>query len=132
LGLPAAARFYVQGFSKRTNLAVTLEVDDDLGRFGAETELALFRVLQESLTNIQKHSGSTTARLRLALDGNRVVLEVQDNGRGFAGPGNGDEMALGVGLSSMRERLEQLGGELVLQSNDGGTSLRAALPVTVA
>lgn len=132
-GLPAALKNYVDGFAQRTGIEVQLTVDPAVTRFARETELVLFRVLQESLTNIQKHSGSRQARIRLALADSQVVLEVHDSGQGFDVPdgGNGGGALLGVGVVSMRERLKQLGGELVLASGTGGTTVQALLPVTI-
>lgn len=127
-GLAAALTNYVEGFAKRTGIEVQVEVCPDVGRFSRETELVLFRVLQESLTNIHKHSGSQAARLRLALADGQVVLEIHDCGKGLVV----SDRVNGVGVASMRERLKQLGGELILESGDSGTTVRAVLPVTVA
>jgi len=135
LGLPAACRSYLEGFSKRSGVRVRLDVPDDLGRLPASAELALFRVLQEALANIQRHSGSKTASIRLTRAANRVVLKVSDRGRGisaavlrdvaqgFGGPG--------LGLLSMRERVDQLGGRLEIESGTKGTTLVATLPLPV-
>jgi signal transduction histidine kinase len=132
-GLPSALKNYADGFAQRTGIEVQLAVDPAVTRFARETELVLFRVLQESLTNIQKHSGSRQACIRLALTDSQVVLEIHDSGQGFDVPdgSNGGGAVLGVGVVSMRERLKQLGGELVLASGTGGTTVRALLPVTI-
>jgi signal transduction histidine kinase len=134
LGLAGAGRDYIDGFARRSGIRIDLQISDDLGRFPAETERALFRVLQESLVNIHRHSGSRTASIRLTRTADQVRLEVRDAGRGMrrpadplaAGPSAG---GLGVGIPGMRERMRQLGGQLEIQSDAQGTCVIATMPV---
>jgi PAS domain S-box-containing protein len=132
-GLASAARWYVEGFGQRSGLNVTLDAPSDLGRLPDSVELALFRVLQEALTNVHRHSGATAADILMLVDDNQLILEVKDNGRGmqaemvsrFRATGAG----MGVGLTSIRERVRELGGRLKLESNAGGTFLRVTIPI---
>jgi two-component system, NarL family, sensor kinase len=103
------------------------------GRFSQEAETALFRVVQESLGNIQKHSGSSTGKIRLEGNLNRVKLEVSDAGTGIPAEILSEERngirALGVGILGMRERMRQLGGRLEIRSGSLGTTVKAVLPL---
>ena len=139
-GLGLAIRNFVEGFSERSGIDVDLELPSDLERPSAEAELALFRVVQEALTNVSRHSGSATAAIRLAREHvagrESVVLTVEDAGRGMADI-NGMRRRLiatsrasapGVGLASMRERLQQVGGALDIQSAVGRTVIKATVP----
>jgi two-component system NarL family sensor kinase len=94
-------------------------------------ELALFRIVQESLANIQRHSGSTTAKIRLRQEGSVVILQIIDFGRGMILPSHhiasGNEARLGVGIPGMRERISQLGGRLDILSSPAGTTVRATV-----
>ena len=132
VGLKSALTEYVEGFAERSNIRVDLQLPDGLERLPREYELSLFRIVQECLTNIHRHSGSATAQVRLTLASGEIQLEVSDQGRGideetqakfFAGN------SAGVGLRGMRERVRQIGGALQLQSNSNGTSLLVILPV---
>jgi PAS domain S-box-containing protein len=133
MGLKSAISWYLDGFTKRSGIKTTLEVSPNYGRLADDVELALFRVLQESLTNVHRHSGSQTAVVRLlSLDGS-VVLQVIDHGKGTQLQNyeqNGEDWlgALGVGLRGMSERMRQLGGKLDLSSTDKGTTITATLP----
>ena len=130
-GLTVALKWYIDGFTRRTAIKVELDVLSELERFPPEIEIALFRVLQESLVNIQKHSGSSAAKIRLTREDGRIILEIHDLGTGFVAdnlPGRTVSTA-GVGILSMRERLKQLGGGLTLESGPGGTRVRAMLPL---
>ncbi len=128
-GLSDAVQWYAQGFSQRSGIEVSVEIPSGLGRLARELELALFRIVQESLTNVHRHSGSTRAKIRIRTANNLLTLEVIDNGRGLSrsklSPGRG---GLGVGLAGMRERAQQLGGHLELSSRKG-TTVRAILPL---
>lgn len=130
-GLEDAIRHFAEGFTKRSGIPVDLQVSPGFGRIGRDAELTLFRVVQESLTNIQRHSGSSTATIRLSRDLSKVMLEVGDNGRGISGAEQGHAVpfpfGVGVGISSMRERLNQIGGRLEVDSSSGGTTIRATL-----
>jgi signal transduction histidine kinase len=133
MGLQSAIRWYLEGFSARSGLSATFDVDNDFGRMDRDLELALFRVLQESLTNVHRHSGSQTAHIRLQLKNGMVTLEVSDSGKGISSgiqgrSGEGGVASLGVGLRGMNERLLQLGGSLLVSSNENGTTVTATVP----
>jgi PAS domain S-box-containing protein len=132
MGLVSALKWYVEGFSERSKISVTLEVSSDLQRLPQDYETTIFRIVQECLSNIHRHSGSPTALLRLTRDPQKLVLEVKDEGRGFnqavqsriaAGEG------AGVGLRGMRERVRPLGGSLEIETGSGGTSVAVTLPL---
>jgi signal transduction histidine kinase len=132
LGLAAAIRNYVEGFSKRSGVQVTFDTPHGLERFPAEVELTLFRIVQESLGNIHRHADASNARICLACDAEQVMLEVSDPGRGMSGEtiraieaGRG---STGVGIAGMRERLRLLGGRLEIESGGQGTTVRAIIP----
>ena len=132
LGLAGAAREYADGFAERSGIRVDLELPARMGRLPREIETALFRVLQESLTNVHRHSGSKTASIGIAFVGATVRMAVRDAGRGMD-PGNllaaGAPVAgLGVGIAGMRERVRQLGGRLEVESDGHGTVVTATLP----
>jgi PAS domain S-box-containing protein len=133
MGLNTAIPWYVDGFAKRSGIQTTLEITPpDFGRLPRDVELAIFRVLQESLTNVHRHSGSPTAHARIAIGGGTVNLEVHDHGKGIP-PGvlemGPDSLGkLGVGLGGMTERMRQLGGSLELISTADGTTVRASVP----
>jgi len=128
-GLAAAAHEFVIGFSQRSGIQVSIDVSADLGRLPPLTEQALFRVLQESLGNVHRHSGSVTAAVRIWRENDRVILEIKDKGHGL--PSNmvhregGHIAKVGVGIAGMRERLRQLGGRFSIESSDQGTTVRA-------
>jgi PAS domain S-box-containing protein len=128
MGLTSTLQGYVQGFSQRSGIRTQLELPADLGRLPREHETTLFRIVQESLTNIHRHSGSRTALVRMVQTPDAIRLEVSDLGRGgVRGPDNGAS-ELGVGIAGMRERLRQLGGRLEIESDRKGTTVRAVLP----
>jgi PAS domain S-box-containing protein len=132
-GLESAIRWYVDGFSARSGINTTFEVDNDLSRLQRDVELALFRVLQESLTNVHRHSGSQTAHIRLLMSKGTVTLEVTDTGKGIPSglleqSGQDWTGALGVGLRGMNERMRQLGGWLEVVSTEEGTTVSAMVP----
>src|SRR3984893_225867 len=134
-GLASAVRWYVDGFSQRSKIKVDLDLPDDFGRLPRESETAIFRVVQECLTNVHRHSGSSTARIVLRHFEDHVSVEVADKGRGIPNEKR-DEMASagtpGVGIRGMRERIRQLGGSLEIYSDDVGTVVVARLPVAKA
>jgi signal transduction histidine kinase len=127
LGLPSAIAEYVEGFVKRSGIRIEVEVPKELRRLEGNREIALFRIIQESLGNIHRHSGSATASLRIFCLEQDIVLEIRDQGRGLA-TGSADKKSTGVGIRSMQERLRQFGGSLHIESNETGTSVRAVLP----
>ena len=133
LGLEGAVPWYAAGFCSRCGIRVNVEVQPHLGRFSSETELALFRVVQEGLANIQRHSGSPTSDITLFKDASRVTLQVRDHGRGMQ-PGTlgieGDTRAfIGVGIAGIQERVRQLEGVLEIESGDSGTCITVMLPI---
>jgi signal transduction histidine kinase len=131
-GLSSAVRWYIDGFAQRSNIQVMLDFPEDFGRLPREAETAIFRVVQECLTNIHRHSESSIAKIRFRhLDGH-VVVEVQDKGKGISSDKLAEMAAAGtpgVGIRGMRERLRQLGGDLEIRSNHSGTGVTARLPV---
>jgi PAS domain S-box-containing protein len=133
-GLPVALRWYVEGFAERSNIDVQLEVSPELGRLPGDMEMTIFRIVQESLTNIHRHAGSKAAKIRMVRSAEEIRLEIQDNGRGMPSSNNGRSPAkhvrAGVGIQGMRERVKQLGGRLEIQSNENGTAVNVSLPLT--
>lgn len=132
LGLASALRWYVGGFSQRSNIKVDLDMSEDFGRLPGEMETAIFRVVQECLTNIHRHSGSPTARIRVRHREREAVVEIEDKGSGIPQK-KLKEMSLagtpGVGMRGMQERIRQLGGTLEIRSGDDGTLVTVRLPV---
>jgi PAS domain S-box-containing protein len=145
-GLESALRWFVEGFAQRSGVNVDLDLSPELGRLSKEMEIAIFRIVQESLANVHRHSGSKTAQVHVARDAQKVTLEVRDQGRGAAAEINlASEATLasanlasvgpalpGVGIQGMRERVRQLCGNFEVQSADGGTLVRAEIPVVAA
>jgi len=131
MGLNTAILWYVEGFAKRSGIDVQLDISPDLPRLPRELELAAFRVLQESLTNVHRHSESSTAQIRLRFEDSSLCLEIEDFGKGLPTKvleTSSDTLGtMGVGLRGMNERVRQLGGTLALLS-DGGTTVKASLP----
>ncbi len=133
VGLPSGIRWYLEQFAERSNMKVELELAEDFGRFSSDVETALFRVVQEALTNVHRHSESPTARVRIIRSSDEIILEVSDEGKGISKEKIWEiEMggASGVGLSGMRERVRQLGGKFGVQSPGKGTIISARLPAT--
>ena len=131
-GFTSAARWFVDGFSARSNIQVNLDIPSNLPRLTPAIELALFRVMQECLNNVHRYSGSSRADVQVQLGENVVNLTIRDYGRGMPAEvidsvysGRSD---IGVGLAGMRERISELGGQLAI-SSDGGTSIRATFPI---
>jgi len=134
VGLQSALQWYIDGFSERSKIKVDLELPDDFGRLPRNLEITLFRVVQECLTNIHRHSGSNTAAIRVSRSENEVRLEVRDAGKGIpveAQTSLSSGKLSGVGLRGMHERLRQMGGHLDVQSNGNGTLVLATLPIEV-
>jgi PAS domain S-box-containing protein len=129
MGLVGAVQEYADGFTQRSGIRVTLDASPALGRLPSETEQALFRVVQENLGNVHRHSGSPTATIRIARENGDVVLEVSDRGRGLHIRDDGSVTNAGVGLAGMRERVRQLGGRFEIKSSGRGTTVRAIVPV---
>ncbi|HEX5483473.1 MAG TPA: CHASE sensor domain-containing protein [Terriglobia bacterium] len=134
-GLAPALRWYVEGFSQRSNIAVQLDLTPELGRLPRDVETAVFRIIQECLTNIHRHSGSPTARVRIVRAAEAVTVEIHDDGAGMAPGADGNSSGPsrpGVGIQGMRERVRQLSGVLEIQSGKGGTTVQAVLPLLSA
>ena len=134
LGLKSAVPWYLEGFTKRSGIKTSFEVSPEFDRIPGDLELALFRVLQESLTNVHRHSGSSTAIVRLLTKDQAIILQVIDEGKGTRSKNLEDRAqdwmgTFGVGLRGMNERLRQLGGSLELSSTGEGTTVTATLPL---
>lgn len=132
LGLTSALTWYIEGFNQRSGIAVKVEIAADLGRLPQELELVLFRIVQESLTNIHHHSGSRTATIRIARGAKEVVMQISDQGRGIAGNVNEGVLSVarvGVGIAGMRERVRQMGGRLEIRSRPNGTDVEVVAPL---
>ena len=131
-GLSSALKWYVDGFAERSKIAVTLQIASDFGRLPTEIETTLFRVVQESLTNVHRHSGSTTARIEIRRQGDEVRLEVLDAGTGIPREKRpSDHPKAGVGILGMSERVRQLGGRFEISAGKPGTRVKASLPARV-
>ena len=132
-GFASAARWYVEGYGQRSGVSVNLDAPADMERLPDAVELALFRVLQEALTNVHRHSGASAADVMIRHDAEEVILEIKDNGCGipeellgyFHKTGSG----MGVGIAGIRERVRELRGRLTLESGNTGTLVRVALPL---
>jgi len=131
LGLRSALSWYVGGFSERSKIKVELEIAADFGRLSTELETAIFRIVQECLTNIHRHSGSKTAVIRIVQENEQVTIVAEDEGKGIpaeklrlnsAGPS-------GVGFRGMEERIRYLGGNLKLDSDEKGSTVTATIPL---
>lgn len=135
MGLGSALKWYVQGFTERSKIATKLELAVDGERLPQDFELCLFRIAQECLTNIHRHSGSSVAAVRLLRTDREIKLEVSDEGAGISTETQSKVAAgetAGVGLRGMRERVRQLGGRLEIHSNGTGTTVRATVPYVKA
>ncbi len=129
VGLAGAIQEYADGFMQRSGIKVTVDASAAVGRLPADTERALFRVVQESLGNVHRHSGSTTATVRIERKDATVILEVTDRGQGLVLRNDGAVAKVGVGLTGMRERMRQLGGQFEIESSSLGTTVRASAPI---
>jgi len=133
-GLPDAIRTYVHGFSERSGIKVDIQLPARHRRFDKDVETTLFRVVQEALTNVYRHSGSKRAIVRMRVNNNRLAFEIRDFGRGMKAAANRrklkDARVVGIGIPGIRERLQHFGGELEVHSSTRGTLLRAVLPIT--
>jgi len=132
VGLDSALRWYAKGFAERSGIQVTTELPDACGQLPHEIQTAVFRIVQEALTNVHRYSGSRTARILLTKETRGIRVEIQDDGCGLPLPaaGPGGLVATGVGIAGMRERVTQLHGTLELESVPGcGTTVRIKLPL---
>ncbi len=129
VGLPFAIRWFVEGFATRTGIEVELSLPEEFPRFAEDLETALFRIVQESLTNIYRHSGSRKAEVLLGCEAGFISLKIKDYGRGFSvGGGLPKEKGFGLGLPGMRERVHLYHGEFLLDSSKAGTHIQIKLP----
>ena len=133
LGLKSALGWYIEGFSRRSKIGVEMDIPQALPRLSRDKEIAVFRVVQESLTNVLKHADSATARIRAEVKEGYLRLFVEDAGHGFSSrlqnSRKPEQVILGVGILGMRERLQQLGGALDIESTPAGTQVRARVPL---
>jgi PAS domain S-box-containing protein len=127
IGLQAVVPWYLNSFSERSGIQIDLDMPSDIAKFPDQVELAVFRVLQECLTNVHRHSGSKVAKVKILPEETGVTLEVFDRGRGMSSQ-NGSEPVMGVGITGMRERVRELGGHFEINSDAEGTVVRAVLP----
>lgn len=133
-GFASAASWFVSGFSQRSGIPVSLDLPPDMPRLSEQVEIALFRVLQESLTNVHRHSRAHSAEIKVESDAEQISIEVRDHGRGM--PAHvlqqirAESTKLGVGLAGMRERIHELGGVFEVDSDDQGTAVRASVPLS--
>jgi len=129
-GLSSALRWYIDGLAERSGLSIELNIPDNLERLAPEVELAIFRLVQECLTNIHRHSGSKTAVIRIAREADKIYAEVQDHGKGISQERLAEVQSkgAGVGIRGMRERVRQSHGELIVDSNALGTKITAIFP----
>jgi two-component system, NarL family, sensor kinase len=130
-GLVSAVKWYVEGFTTRSTVQVSLELPSELGRLPQQMEITIFRLIQESLTNIHRHSGSKTALIRLTRDDEHVHLKIADQGKGFSlyALANKERSRPGVGILGMKERVRRFGGTLEFLSTGNGTTVQANLPI---
>jgi len=127
MGLATAVPWYVEGFTERSGIKVGLHMPPKFDRLPQPIEMVLFRLLQESLTNIHRHSESKLADIRLELDAEFATLSVRDEGKGFDVVEAASKV--GVGIAGMRERVREIGGEFTINSQPGGTTIRATVPL---
>jgi len=129
-GLSSALRWYTDGLADRSGLSIELNIPDKLERLAPDVELAIFRLVQECLTNIHRHSGSKTAVIRIAREPEKIYVEVQDHGKGMSQERLAEVQSrgVGVGIRGMRERVRQSHGELTVDSNALGTKITAIFP----
>ena len=131
VGLASALRMFLEGFTERSKIEVTLEIPDDFGRLPRDIETAIFRIVQEALTNVHRHSGSPTAKVRVSRSDTQVLVEVADQGKGIPAEKKkamDSGAKLGVGIRGMGERVRQLGGNLGITSGSQGTVVIISLP----
>jgi signal transduction histidine kinase len=135
-GFVSAAKWYVEGFGRRSSVTTKLEISENVTRLAPQIETALFRVLQEALTNVHRHSGSPSVDVRIAVQGDAVTLSIRDRGKGISPDAlrrfreNGTNV--GVGLAGIRERIKELGGKLEIESDSSGTSVKVDIPIVRA
>ena len=133
MGLASALRWYVEGFSERSKIMVDLDLSPEMDRLPRELELVIFRVVQESLTNVHRHSGSSSARIHLRRTESTVEFQVSDRGKGISMLRQAEmgSAKTGVGMRGMEERVRQFGGTLRIDSSSDGTIVAVQLPVNL-
>jgi PAS domain S-box-containing protein len=133
-GLSYALNWYVQGLKERSGLEVDLKIPNNFERLPVDAELVIFRIVQESLTNVIRHSGSKTASILVAREADRVIVEIRDKGKGMSAERLTEiqSQGSGVGIRGMRERVHHFRGDLVIESNGSGTKVYATLPLTTS
>jgi signal transduction histidine kinase len=134
IGLLPAIKMFAEGFAERSSVKVAVDLSPDIGRLPPNVEISIFRIVQECLTNVYRHSGSKTARIKISHAQDKLLnVQVSDEGKGMSGT-NGTFTPVGsnhgVGMSGMRERVRELGGALEIQSTGNGTIVTATVPVT--
>jgi PAS domain S-box-containing protein len=129
LGLASALKIYAEGFAQRSGITLDIDVRPAWERLSTQVEMALFRIAQESLSNVVKHSGSSRATIKLDRDG-EIKMDIVDQGKGIAAQESDEDVTLGVGILGMRERIKLLGGSLSVRSGPEGTSVEARLPLS--
>jgi two-component system NarL family sensor kinase len=134
VGLESAIRDFIEGFAQRSKIRVSFDTSSGFERLSSDYELTIFRIVQECLTNIHRHSGSKTAKISLSRRDGFVHCEISDQGKGMPQDQQlahgSNATTMGVGLRGMKERVSQLGGVLQIRSNGKGTTVAVALPVT--
>jgi signal transduction histidine kinase len=130
VGLGPTIRWYARGFSERSGIATTFEVDEKVARLPQQVEITVFRIVQEALTNVHRYAGSRTAAIHLSRREDELHVEIQDQGCGLPPIAQGPESRPGVGIAGMRERVKQLNGVFEIESVSGrGTTVRAIFPI---
>jgi signal transduction histidine kinase len=132
-GLSQAIHWYMQGLAERTDMDIELSIPENFGRLPADLELTIFRIVQEGLTNIHRHSGSKTATIRLSRSADSVLLKIEDHGKGISPEKLVAIRAqrTGVGITGMRERVRHLKGVMDIQSNGTGATISVTFPLTM-
>jgi two-component system NarL family sensor kinase len=128
-GLSPALHIYLEGIKERSGLNVFLEIDSDLGRLSQDLEMAVFRIVQEALTNIHRHARTSEAFVRIHLELTSLLVEIKDQGPGIANFTSLNRQRMGVGLRGMRERVLRLSGQFQVRSGKNGTTVKATFPV---
>jgi signal transduction histidine kinase len=132
-GFVSAARWYAEGLAQRSGIEVNLDFPPGSTRLDRDIETALFRALQEALTNVHRHSGGSMVDVRLQSDAEQVRMEIKDNGKGIpeqrVGRFTKGGVGSGVGLAGMRERVREVGGSLTILSGSSGTSVIITIPL---
>jgi signal transduction histidine kinase len=129
VGLPSAIRWYVDGFAQRSNIQATLDLPENMNRLPQDMEIGIFRAVQECLTNIHRHSGSSTCAVTIVQEEQGLRVEVKDSGRGIPKEKQNMNPSGGVGIRGLQERLRLLGGSLQISSSEKGTTVTALLPM---